>query len=78
LEVSDEAWPEEPVLDTKLFKEHATTDSPRESVGRWKRELSTSQQDLCAAAFANFLTQFGYDESASSSKTVTSVQHSSP
>jgi hypothetical protein len=62
LGVADDVWPDEPILDANLFKEHGTTRSPSDSVGRWKGDLSNSQQKACAAAFSNFLLEFGYDE----------------
>jgi len=58
----DCAWSDGPILDSKIFKEHATTGSPEESVGRWKADLSGSQKEACAMAFSKFLLEFGYNE----------------
>jgi hypothetical protein len=58
----DNVWSEGSILDSKIFKEHATTGSPEESVGRWKTDLSGSQKETCAMAFSKFLFEFGYNE----------------
>jgi hypothetical protein len=60
LGIADAVWSDEPILDAKLFKKHATTESPQESVGRWKENLSDSQMGTCAKAFGTFLSEFGY------------------
>jgi hypothetical protein len=54
-------WFEVSAPDTELFEAHSTATSPTESIGRWKRELSSSQKELCDNAFASFLDAFGYD-----------------
>jgi hypothetical protein len=41
--------------------EHRTTGSVEASVGRWRRELEPSLQELCADAFGEALVEFGYD-----------------
>ena len=64
LEIADNVWSNEQILDSDLFREHATTRSPIESLGRWKGDLSSSQKDTCAAAFSTFLSEFGYSEPA--------------
>jgi hypothetical protein len=57
----DCVWSDGLVLDPNIFKEHATTGSPEESVGRWKADLSDSQKESCAIAFSKFLFEFGYE-----------------
>jgi hypothetical protein len=41
--------------------DHATTDSPGSSVGRWQRELTAQQKDLAATLFGPHLGPLGYD-----------------
>jgi hypothetical protein len=60
LDIDDSFWSDDPVQDSKLFKEHATTGSPRESVGRWKVDLTATQNEICARVFSRFLLVFGY------------------
>ena len=43
-----------------LFTGHATSRSPAASIGRWQRDLSGEQLELCRT-FAPFLEKFGYD-----------------
>ena len=42
-------------------RRHRTTDSVEASVGRWRRELEPSLQELCADAFGETLSEFGYE-----------------
>jgi hypothetical protein len=60
LSIENNDWIESSVPDAELFDAHATAASPQESVGRWKRELSTSQQRDCKEAFSGFFDAFGY------------------
>jgi hypothetical protein len=43
-----------------LFGSHATSRSPAESIGRWRRELSREQLERCRP-LAPFLEDFGYE-----------------
>lgn len=45
-----------------VFSVHATSASPSDSVGRWKRQLDASLISRCDAAWEEFLTEFGYRE----------------
>lgn len=64
LGIAADSWSAEPIVDSELFAVHATTESPRDSVGRWKKELSEEQKKKCDTVFARFLREFGYDDSA--------------
>ena len=44
-----------------LFTMHATSASPEQSIGRWRRDLTTEEQELCHSEFCDFLVAFGYD-----------------
>ncbi|MDR3535641.1 MAG: sulfotransferase [Acetobacteraceae bacterium] len=43
----------------KLFGDHATTRSPADSIGRWRKDLTSEQLDQCGF-FQPFLERFGY------------------
>jgi hypothetical protein len=58
----DTVWSDGPIEDSEIFKDHATTRSPEESVGRWKADLSDAQKATCAKAFSKFLLEFDYNE----------------
>jgi Sulfotransferase family len=47
--------------DIPEYRAHRTTDSVEASVGRWRRELEPSLQELCADAFGEALVEFGYE-----------------
>jgi hypothetical protein len=47
--------------DIPELHEHRTTGSVEASVGRWRRELDPSVQELCADAFGEALVEFGYE-----------------
>ena len=47
--------------DIPELQEHRTTGSVEASVGRWRRELDPSVQELCADAFGEALVEFGYE-----------------
>jgi hypothetical protein len=61
LSIEHNDWIESSVPDAELFEAHATAPSPQESIGRWKRELSTSQKQDCKEAFSSFIDAFGYE-----------------
>jgi hypothetical protein len=42
-------------------EEHRTAPSFKESVGRWRHDLSPRRQTLCAEAFDDILIRFGYE-----------------
>lgn len=46
--------------DAEIFAEHATSRSPRASIGRWRTDLSAEEQDRLTEAFRPFLGTFGY------------------
>jgi len=52
-----------------LFTLHATAASPKESIGRWKRDLDPQDQQVCDREFADFLWQFGYNSLVEPSRT---------
>ncbi len=45
----------------KMFAQHATSDSPEASIGRWRTDLPDSLRAQCAEAWGGFLTMFGYE-----------------
>lgn len=47
--------------DVPELREHQTSGSVEASVGRWRRELDPSLQELCAEAFGETLSEFGYE-----------------
>lgn len=48
-------------VDTPELREHRTTNDPKSSIGRWRRELDPSLQALCCETFDEILKEFGYD-----------------
>jgi hypothetical protein len=42
-------------------RDHQTSGSPATSVGRWRRELSVEQQQICEDVFGDILAEFGYE-----------------
>ncbi|MDE2516567.1 MAG: sulfotransferase [Rhodospirillales bacterium] len=48
--------------EASIFQEHATSASPVASVGRWRRDLAPEIAERCTIAWADFLTDFGYDD----------------
>lgn len=53
LEESTEVTPE-------LQREHRTTSTARDSIGRWRTELDNRAQEACTQAFGDVLSEFGY------------------
>ena len=51
---------------TGLFDGHATSRSPAASIGRWRRDLSAAQLEMCRP-FSAFLEGFGYEPPAEGS-----------
>jgi hypothetical protein len=49
-----------PERENAVFRTHATSKSPLESIGRWK-ELPIEQSRRCTAAWAEFIEEFGYE-----------------
>lgn len=47
--------------DTPQMIEHRTAPSPRESIGRWRRDLPAPLRDRASAVLAEVLGDFGYD-----------------
>jgi hypothetical protein len=47
-------------VDTPDFREHRTTPSLPESVGRWRRDLPPELHAICQEAFGTALADFGY------------------
>ena len=47
-------------LDPALARGHATTGTPTESIGRWRKELTPSLRAACEESFGPALTRFGY------------------
>lgn len=56
----DLARPLNPDREDRVFKVHATTDSPIASIGRWRRDLSVEMQERCNDTWRDFLSAFGY------------------
>jgi hypothetical protein len=46
-------------------RDHQTSESPAASVGRWRRDLSVEQQQICEDVFGDILEEFGYERLAS-------------
>ncbi|MDQ3655276.1 MAG: sulfotransferase [Chloroflexota bacterium] len=46
---------------TPELQRHQTSSSPAASIGRWRRDLDPSLQEVAAAAFGDLLAKFGYD-----------------
>lgn len=44
----------------QLFQAHGTSATPRESIGRWRRDLTTEQQELAAQVLGDALARRGY------------------
>ena len=40
---------------------YRTTPTPQESIGRWRRDLSTAVREECDRVFAPVLELFGYE-----------------
>jgi len=45
-------------------KDHQTSAGPRESVGRWRRDLSPALLAVCQESFGDVLRAFGYEDAA--------------
>jgi len=45
---------------SKSFRSHITAESPKSSIGRWKRDMSQDLQRACCKAFQEFFEMFGY------------------
>ena len=45
-----------------LLAAHRTTSNPRDSIGRWRRDMSRSMQRACEASLSEVLQEFGYGE----------------
>jgi Sulfotransferase family len=48
--------------ETLDMQEHRTIPDPQQSIGRWRRDLDPSLQDVCQEAFGDILREFGYEE----------------
>lgn len=46
--------------ESAIFNEHATSQSPGSSIGRWQRDLAEDARQRCNEAWAEFLETFGY------------------
>jgi len=53
--------PLSPFADASVISTHVISASVEASIGRWRRELQQEEQRVCAAAFGDFLSAFGYD-----------------
>jgi hypothetical protein len=42
--------------------QHQTSEDPKTSIGRWRRDLTSSMQAACEEAFIDFLNEFGYTD----------------
>jgi Sulfotransferase family len=58
--VLDDILARAPSIEPSDQQEHKTSAGPRESIGRWKRDLSRAQARLCEEALGDLLTAFGY------------------
>ena len=52
--------PEASPASEKMFRQHATSESPEASVERWRTQLPPELQERCAKEWAVFLEVFGY------------------
>ena len=50
-------------LADELFTRHGTSASPLKSVGKWKTELSASEQQTATRIMTGLLRELGYEES---------------
>jgi hypothetical protein len=46
--------------EAQLFKSHATSSSPKSSIGRWKTDLTEQEIEVSSKTFREFLEKFGY------------------
>ncbi|HKF82946.1 MAG TPA: sulfotransferase domain-containing protein [Solirubrobacterales bacterium] len=51
--------------ETDAMAGHRTSSDPRQSVGRWRRDLSPEMQEACVDAFDDVLAELGYEPTAS-------------
>lgn len=57
-----EPWEIEPLEgEATIIQGHATTSSPRASIGRWKTDLSPEEAETCRTLFASYIERFNYD-----------------
>ncbi len=52
----------QPDTEAAIFSSHGTSVSPRESIGRWQKELTNDEKTLCEQCFSAFLPNFGYNQ----------------
>jgi len=50
--------------ETEAMAGHRTSSDPRQSVGRWHRDLSAEMQEACVEAFDDLLVELGYEPTA--------------
>jgi sulfotransferase family protein len=50
--------------ETEAMAGHRTSSDPRQSVGRWRRDLSPEMQEACVDAFDDVLAELGYEPTA--------------
>jgi hypothetical protein len=46
--------------ESKMFGVHGTSSSPEASIGRWRKDLTEKEVELCEQRLAPFMEQFGY------------------
>jgi len=46
--------------DSSELAQHRTSGSPKESIGRWRRDLPAGLSAVCQQAFGDILKEFGY------------------
>jgi hypothetical protein len=56
----ENVWSQDFEAEEKMHGIHGTTNSPFESIGRWKNELTPDEREECNEKFANFLREFAY------------------
>jgi hypothetical protein len=56
------AVPDRHDAEAAVFQTHGTSVSPRESIGRWQKELTNDEKTLCEQCFSAFLPNFGYNQ----------------
>lgn len=48
-------------IETPAMRQHRTSVSPTDSIGRWRRDLSAQLQEMCETQFRENLQQLGYE-----------------
>jgi hypothetical protein len=47
--------------ESRIFATHSTSNTPADTVARWRHELSGEEARIATAELRSFIEQFGYD-----------------